>query len=322
LEDANIAGAGEGYIDFHTHLPWRKRDPKEAAKTLLAEMDSANVWRAVVIAVEPSLKLFRDNADLKVLHRAAAEVLDYLVYLRIPSLRRLILSPEESLAEHERMLLEHTRKSEEVLEAAEASGGRLFPVASYNPELGAEGTLEKIRGKPYLGVKLYPTLHFCTPNEKRLKPLLDYMESEGLILIVHTGCDPGIWELPDLCRGARPSSLEPIARGHGDLVVVIAHLGSYSALKPGIFFNEALKLLEKYDNVYSDTSAVDSFLVELAVERVGYEKLLFGSDYPYVIGLSIADAVEAILQSGMEWRAKKAILRDNALRLLRDLGRL
>jgi predicted TIM-barrel fold metal-dependent hydrolase len=317
-----LQGMEKGYIDFHTHLPWRKRDPRDAAKLLLAEMDSAGVWKAVVIAVEPSLKLFRDNVNLDVIHRAAADVLDYLVYLRLPSLRRLVLSPEESLAEHEKMLLEHTRRSEEVLEAAEASGGRLLPVASYNPELGAQGTLDRIRGKPYLGVKLYPTLHFCTPNERRLRPLLDYMESEGMILIVHTGCDTGIWELPDLCQGARPSSLEPIARKHRDLVIVVAHLGSYSALKPGIFFNETLKLLEKYDNVYSDTSAVDTFLVELAVERVGYERLLFGSDYPYVIGLSIADAVEAILQSGIEWRAKKAILRDNALRLLKEVGRL
>jgi predicted TIM-barrel fold metal-dependent hydrolase len=312
----------EGYIDFHTHLPWRKRDPKDAAKLLLAEMDSANVWKAVVIAVEPSLKLFRDNVNIEVIHKAAADVLDYLIYLRIPSLRRLVLSPEESLAEHEKILIEHTRRSEEVLEAAEASGGRLLPVASYNPELGAHGTLERIRGKPYLGVKLYPTLHFCTPDERRLRPLLEYMESEGMVLVVHTGCDPGVWELPDLCQGARPSSLEPIAKKYKDLVIIVAHLGSYSALKPGIFFKETLRLLERYDNVYSDTSAVDAFLVELAVERVGYEKLLFGSDYPYVIGLSIADAVEAILQSRMEWRAKKAILRDNALRLLKELGRL
>jgi len=317
-----LQGAEEGYIDFHTHLPWRRRDPREAARLLLAEMDSANVSRAVVIAVEPSLKLFRDKVDQEVLRRAAAEVLDYLIYLRIPSLRRLILSPEESLAEHERLLLEHTRRSEEVLEASESSRGRLLPVASYNPELGPLRTLDRIRGRPYLGVKLYPTLHFCTPNERRLRPLLDYMESEGLVLIVHTGCDPGIWELPELCKGARPSSLEPIARRHKNLIIVVAHLGSYSALKPGIYFDETLKLIERYDNVYSDISAVDTFLVELAVERVGYEKLLFGSDYPYVTGLSIADAVEALLHSGMEWRAKKAILRDNALRLLKSLGRL
>ncbi|MEB2836774.1 MAG: amidohydrolase family protein [Desulfurococcales archaeon] len=311
-----------GYIDFHVHLPWREHDPREAARRLLAEMDSAGVERAVVIAVEPSLKLFKERVNAETIRKAAADALDYLVYMRIPRLRRILFSPEESLNEHERILVEHTRRSEDVLEAAEASGGRLLAVASYNPELGPIGTLERIKGKRYLGVKLYPTLHFCTPNEKRLRPLLDYMESEGLILIVHTGCDPGIWELPDLCSGARPSSLEPVARRHRDLVIVVAHLGSYSALKPGIYFDEALRLIERYDNVYADTSAVDSFLVELAVERVGYDKLLFGSDYPYVTGLTIADFVESILRMNIEWRAKMAILRWNAERLLKRLGRL
>ncbi len=311
-----------GIIDFHTHLPWRVKDPRRAAERLLAEMDEAGVERAVVIAIEPSLSLFQERVTPERIREAAAEAVDYLIYLRIRSLREAVMNPEASLAEHERLLIEHTRPSEEVLEAAEASNGRLYPVASYNPDLGPQGTVERLRGKPYLGVKLYPTLHDCTPSEKKLRPLLDYLEENNMVLIVHTGCDPGLWELPGLCRGARPSSLESIAKKHRDLVIVVAHLGSYSALRPGIYFDEALRLLEKHDNVYADTSAVDPFMVELAVERVGYDRLLFGSDYPYVTGLSMSDAVEAIAFSNLEGRAKEAILRRNAERLLRMLGRL
>jgi len=312
----------QGYIDFHTHLPWRVREPRRAAGLLLRAMDEAGVARAVVIAVEPSLRVFRSSVTPERLRRAAADSIDYLVYLRIRSLREVVFEPDRAISEHERLLLEHTRTSEEVLEAAEASGGRLYPVASYNPDLGPAGTLERVRGRPYLGVKLYPTLHDCRPSERRLRPLLDYMESEGLVLIVHTGCDPGLWELPDLCWGARPSALDPIARSHPGLTVVVAHLGSYSALRPGIYFQEAVDLISRRDNVYADTSAVDPFLVELAVDRVGYDRLLFGSDYPYVTGLTMRDAVEAILHSNLEEKAKEAILAGNAERLLRGLGRL
>jgi len=309
-----------GVIDFHVHLPWRRRDPREAAEYLIREMDSAGVARAVVIAIEPSIALFKRHASPERVRKAAAEVLDYLVYLRIPGLREILFSPEDSIAEHERILLEHTRRSEEVLEAARHSGGRLIPVASYNPDLGVEGVLRKLKSGRYLGLKLYPTLHFCTPSERRLRPILDYLEEEEMILIVHTGCDPGIWEFPGLCEGARPKSLESIARKHPDLVIVIAHMGSYSALKPGIFFSEALEVIAKYDNVYADTSAVDPYLVEVAVDRVGYEKLLFGSDYPYVVGYTMRDAVEDILKLNIESKAKNAILRLNAERLLRRLG--
>jgi predicted TIM-barrel fold metal-dependent hydrolase len=310
-----------GYVDFHCHLPWRIRDPREAAGRLLAEMDEAGVGWAVVIAVEPSLALFRERITPTRLREAAAEAIDYIIYTRLRSIREAVLSPEESISRHERLLAEHTRTSEEVLEAAESAGGRLYPVASYNPDVGAEGTVERIRDKPYLGVKLYPTLHDCTPSERRLRPLLRYLEENSMILIVHTGCDPGVWELPSLCRGARPSALEPIARRYSGLPIVVAHLGSYSALKPGIYFDEALRLLERYDNVYADTSAVDPFMVELAVDRVGYDRILFGSDYPYVTGLTMRDAVESILLSRLEGRAKRAILRGNAERLLRSLGR-
>lgn len=311
------------YIDFHLHLPWRIREARESAAHLVKQMDEAGVRLGVVIAIEASFERFWSNVTPESVRRAAAEVLDYLIYARLPYLEKLIVSIASDRGELERYassLLEHIRPSNHVLEAHKAYPDRLLAVASYNPDLGARGVVEAVRGKGYVGVKLYPTIHFCRPSSRRLEPLYRFLESEGMLLIVHTGCDPGVWELPKFCEYARPREVAEVARKHKDLTVVIAHLGAYSALSPGIFFEEAIQALNRYDNVYADTSAVDPFYIELAVERAGDDRLLFGSDYPYVAGLSIADAVRAIESLSIPIKSKHRILWENAERLLGRMG--
>ena len=286
-------------------------------------MDEAGVALGVVIAIEASMDRFKSHVTPESVRKAASEVLDYLVYARLPELEKLIVSvasDEDELARYASSLVNHIRPSHHVLEAHKAYPHRILPVASYNPDLGAQGVVEAVRGKEYIGVKLYPTIHFCRPSTRRLEPLYRFMESEGLVLIVHTGCDPGVWELPRFCEYARPREVAEVARRHRDLTIIIAHLGAYSALSPGIFFDEAVDAISKFDNVYADTSAVDPFYVELAVKRVGDDRLLFGSDYPYVAGLDITDAVRAIEELDIPARSKARILRDNAARLLESVG--
>ena len=311
-----------GIIDFHVHLPWRTRDPRVAAKRLLFAMNEAGVELAVAIAVEPSVERFNSHVTPERIRDAVGESLDLVAFTRHWSVQELALDPERAIEDHRRLLVTHMRRSEEVVEASMHSSGRILAVASYNPDLGVEGNierLEKLRGR-ILGLKHYPTLHFSNPAGRSLRPILEYLESEGLILVVHTGCDPGVWELPRFCEYARPRFVGEVARRHRDLVIVMAHMGSYSALQQGIYFNEALEVLSRYDNVYADTSAVDPFLVELAVKRVGWDRILFGSDYPYLAGYTISDSVLDILNANMPGKAKRAILRENAEKLLRRLG--
>lgn len=310
-------------IDFHLHLPWRYSDPEDATKELLRTMDSSNVKMGIVIAIELSLKRFQDFVSPERVRRAASDALDYLIYSRLPQLEKIILNAAEGQAgieEIKSILVRHLRPNSHVARAANIAGGRLLPVASYNPDLQPREFVAYLEENNFIGVKLYPTLHFCKPSARRLDPIYEYMEEAGLVLIVHTGCDPGIWELPRFCQYARPRELAQVAKKHPSLNIVMAHLGAYSALSPGIFFDEAIEVMSKYDNVYADTSAVDPFYVELAVDRIGYDRLLFGSDYPYVIGLTILDYVNSIVELGFENKILRRILHDNAARLLNRLA--
>jgi len=302
-------------VDFHAHLPWRPRDPLEASRSLVKAMDDAGVTLAVVINIEFGVKTFLDNVSSRRIIEAVAEALDYLVVARIPYMEKVVLEPDWAVEEHIRFMEENHRSN---LEFAKIAGGRLIPVASFNPDQSVQENLERLKalGDAILGVKVFPTLHFIRPDSEKLKPIYDYVAEVNGVVIVHTGCDPGIWELPLFCSNARPSYVARAARENRDTRFIIAHLGAYSALNPGIFFREALEALT-IDNVYADTSAIDPYFVKRAVEEVGYDKILFGSDYPMVQGLDIASALEDIMMLDIPRKAKRAMITDNPLKLLK-----
>ena len=309
-----------GVIDFHSHLPWWIRDPIKAGRTLIEAWSRAGVTGGVVIAVEPSIRLFRTHVDKSSIYDAIGEQMDYIVLNRVPAISRLVYQVDEALREHEELLEKHYRPTRDVIEAG-SRFREILPVASYNPDMGVEEYIEEIKGyiDDILGVKIYPTLHFIPPNHRRLNKLYKVLEEESKIVIVHTGCDPGVWELPKMCRYARPSLVAGAARRYSSLRFIIAHLGAYSALSPGIFLHEAIDALGM-ENIYADTSAVDPFFIKLVVEEAGWDKMLFGSDYPYTTGLEPIDWVNMIKGLDLADRVKDAILYHNAEKLLRTLG--
>ncbi|MCE4614525.1 MAG: amidohydrolase family protein [Desulfurococcales archaeon] len=309
-------------IDFHMHLPPKPKDPVEAGWKLVESMNKSGVSHSVVIAVETSRKLFKVRMDKKALRKALSESGIHAVMSRWSVIRRIIENPDKVLEEHEYLLVEHRRDNKEILAAAESSGGRLVPVISYNPDIPLEDNvkcIERNKGR-VLGLKLFPTFHFIDPGDKKLYPIYQALMDNGMILIVHTGCDPGIWELPSMCKTARPRSLDGVARIFKDLDIVVAHLGSYSLLEPGIFFHESIELGRKHENVYFDTSAIDTYFVGKAVAKLGADRLLFGSDYPYMVGLTLRDIVCEYIKACWSDDVKMRILRENAIRLLGTHG--
>ena len=85
---------------------------------------------------------------------------------------------------------------------------------------------------------------------------------------------PGIWESPVMSKDSNPKYLEPLAKEFDSIPFVLAHFGAYSGTTPGIWFNEAVELGEKYRNVWFDISAVpyvvtEKHLIEKAKQKVG-----------------------------------------------------
>ncbi len=171
------------------------------------------------------------------------------------------------------------------------------------------------------GVKLIPTFQFFNPSQcPNFERICDYCQRHHKPILYHSGCDPGPFEIPELSEDANPKYLMPVL-GRYNPVLIIAHMGAYSALKPGIWFTQGLDLMKKYDNVYGDSSAVSHLVyTERNVERLreaGIEKVLFGSDYPTVSGSNMKYEVEVIRRSPYLTEEEKAkILGLNAAKLL------
>jgi predicted TIM-barrel fold metal-dependent hydrolase len=216
--------------------------------------------------------------------------------------------------------------NEELSKFVKLSSERLIGFGSVNPNKPTyyvEEKLKEIKDQGLRGVKLIPTIQFFNPSENRnISKIFEFCERNRLIILYHTGCDPGPFELPELSEDANPKYLHKVLDEYGDVKLVLAHIGSYSAIRPGIWFNEALNIMKKYDNVYADISAVTDILyndrvVKKIRETVGFEKILFGSDYPVVDGRNLLTEVENVKKSILEDHEKEEVLGLNALKLLR-----
>jgi predicted TIM-barrel fold metal-dependent hydrolase len=185
--------------------------------------------------------------------------------------------------------------------------------------------LEKIESLKLRGIKLLPYSQFFHPAENENMPLLfDFCKRTGAIVLTHTGCAAGAFELPELSQNSRPELWETMARKYPEVPIVLAHFSSYSNQKPGIWFEEALALMKKCPNVYADISAATYLLkdpqrVEKMREATGFKQVLFATDYPGPLyhGLTLEGIVSDIkTNTFLSEEEKRWVLGENGNRLL------
>lgn len=215
--------------------------------------------------------------------------------------------------------------NQEIADLMKRNPDKFVGFGSVNPnkdEYYVETKLQEISDLGLKGIKLLPTLQMFNPYEnKNFERICEYCEKNKKIILYHTGCDPGPWEKPAISEDANPKYLTGVLERYSPKII-LAHTGSYSAWNPGIWFEEALELGKKFDNVYFDTAAVSSFIFSEKVlnkirETVGLDRLLFGSDYPVVWGSDMKYEVNFIKSckylTDME---KEKILGLNAMEIL------
>lgn len=148
--------------------------------------------------------------------------------------------------------------------------------------------VEKLGAK---GIKMHSGEGFPT------KQILDKVAGYGIPLLIHT---------------KNPLELDPLLRAnvYPELRIIIAHLG-------GPWEHEyelcGISLAERFGNVYLDTSLSLWRNLKLAIERVGAEKILFGSDAPEFHPAVEKRKIE-ILE--LDKKEEDMILGGNILRLL------
>ena len=127
------------------------------------------------------------------------------------------------------------------------------------------------------GIKLMPMYAGFRPDEDRLDPLWEYASEHQLPVLLHAGTT-FISQAPLECT--LPRHLDRVAIRFPDVRIIAAHLGH--PYEP-----ECVALIRKHANVYADVSALHYRPFQLynsliLVQEYGvWDKLLFGSDYPF-----------------------------------------
>ncbi|HEY1922861.1 MAG TPA: amidohydrolase family protein [Tepidisphaeraceae bacterium] len=127
------------------------------------------------------------------------------------------------------------------------------------------------------GIKLLPMYAGFKPDDQRIDALWRYAAAHDLPVLLHTGTT-FISQAPIECT--LPRHLDPVAIRHPDVKIIMAHLGHP-------YEGECIAVARKHPNVYADISALHYrpfqlyHSLMLAQEYGVWDKLLFGTDYPF-----------------------------------------
>jgi len=137
------------------------------------------------------------------------------------------------------------------------------------------------------GIKLLSMYAGFRPDDERLDPLWRYATQKRLPVLLHTGTT-FVAQAPLECT--LPRHIDAVAIRFPDVKIIMAHLGHP-------YEGECVATFRKHPNVYADVSALHYRPFQLyhslmLVQEYGvWDKVLFGTDYPFT---TVNDSVDGI----------------------------
>ena len=188
---------------------------------------------------------------------------------------------------------------------------RLVAIGGYDPRHDGDGAaaMDRLHALGIRGLKVHTVHQHLRPDDARLRPALERCAELRMPVVVHTGTSrfPGADN-----TYASPAPLATVCERHPELQVIIAHGGRPDHTRL------AVDLVERFPNAWLELSSCpprrlpDYFgdLESLA------GRMVWGSDWPGPGVPGMKTNVDAFLQLGLSERANRAILHDNAMRLI------
>jgi predicted TIM-barrel fold metal-dependent hydrolase len=146
----------------------------------------------------------------------------------------------------------------------------LYGLVWANPKIPGyvEETARLLEDRRFRGIKLHPTLDGFHPNDPSIHPLMELLAERDLPVLIH--CGHPVYSLP--------WSIEELIVAFPHVKVILGHMGHCNV----IYINGAIDVAERNPQVYLETSGMPMpTKIREAVERVGRERVLFGSDIPF-----------------------------------------
>ncbi|MDR0671535.1 MAG: amidohydrolase family protein [Oscillospiraceae bacterium] len=157
---------------------------------------------------------------------------------------------------------------------------RLIPFTAADMTLPPDEMTAKLRrdiGRGAKGLKLHPVLQNVRLTDDRMAAAAEVFAAADLPVVVHVGEGTYYSEdknYPVNSKYGAMADFFSFARARKDQVLVAAHCAAYAdALMEGC---------RGLENVYADTSFCSVGLARKAVDIMGADRVLFGTDYPFV----------------------------------------
>ena len=123
-------------------------------------------------------------------------------------------------------------------------------------------------GSRFRGVKLHPLLDGYHPDDPAVHPIIELLIDRDLPALIH--CGHPIFTLP--------WSIEELIRRFPEARIILGHMGHGNI----IYINAAIDVAARNPHVYLETSGMPMHSkIREAVERVGPDRVLYGSDTPF-----------------------------------------
>jgi predicted TIM-barrel fold metal-dependent hydrolase len=198
------------------------------------------------------------------------------------------------------------RGNEEVADVLRRFPQRFRGYVTVNPNPPGEALRELQRWshihRPPL-IKLHPECHKYPVGGEHYRPVWEFAHETGAVVLVHT------WDSDSNCG---PLLLGPIASEFAHARILIGHSG---VTWRG--YMQALQVAAETPNTFLDITGSQSHrtIIEHAVARVGADRILFGTDMPF---LEAAMPLGRVLTARISHTDREKILRTNFLRLIEE----
>jgi len=197
-----------------------------------------------------------------------------------------------------------------VAEADEAFPGRFIPFVFFDPRYEEIGLIEVEKYLKDYGWKGVKVSHQHAVA-RFMYPMMEIAERYGVVVVVHS----------DHSIRNHPYIIGDIANSFPNVKTVILHMGG------GTCFDSELlstKMAVKNDNIYLETCYSNPYAIKQAVETIGADRVMFGSDSSNggygsrfeKAGDYMELMLDAVRVADITEEQKKAVLGDSAAKLL------
>jgi len=159
------------------------------------------------------------------------------------------------------------------IQALAAFPGRMYgacAVSGNYPEISLDELARMMANPAVVMVKVHPWSTRCKMNDRRMKRIYDFAAERGLFILVHTWLDGDPYGSQDLFAA--------VAADYPPIKWLMGHSGGpYGSVR-------AVEIAQKLDNVFLDLtlSMCPAQQVEYFVREVGADRVLFGTDNPFI----------------------------------------